>query len=88
MIRWWKNLALKKLGQTLSEREKLAGNRESAAEMLRETAMKVFGVSTGWRKQDKETQWWNEEVKERIQMMRLVKKKWDNQGDEERKQEY
>ncbi|KAK3545332.1 hypothetical protein QTP70_004055 [Hemibagrus guttatus] len=50
---------------------------ETTAEVIRETGRKVLGVSSGRRKEDKETWWWNEEVQDSIQRKRLAKKKWD-----------
>ena len=35
---------------------------EMVAEVLRETAQKVLGLSTGSKKEGKETWWWNKEV--------------------------
>ncbi|XP_063598709.1 craniofacial development protein 2-like [Penaeus indicus] len=66
-IRWWK------LGEEepstkvrLGVRQKvdwgLDGTWEDVANVLRETAREVFGVSTGRKKVDKETWWWNDEV--------------------------
>ncbi|KAK3528390.1 hypothetical protein QTP86_034256, partial [Hemibagrus guttatus] len=49
---------------------------------------KVLGVSSGRRKEDKETRWWNEEVQDSIQRKRLAKKKWDMDRTEENGQEY
>ncbi|KAK3574132.1 hypothetical protein QTP86_003419 [Hemibagrus guttatus] len=49
---------------------------------------KVLGVSSGRRKEDKETWWWNEEVQDSIQRKRLAKKKWDMDRTEENRQEY
>ncbi|KAK2921796.1 hypothetical protein Q8A73_001281 [Channa argus] len=49
---------------------------------------RVLGVSSGKRKADKETWWWNEEVQECIQRKRLAKKKWDTERTEESRQEY
>ncbi|KAK3554289.1 hypothetical protein QTP70_020155 [Hemibagrus guttatus] len=49
---------------------------------------KVLGVSSGRKKEDKETWWWNEEVQDSIQRMRLAKKKWDMDRTEENRQEY
>ncbi|KAK3514944.1 hypothetical protein QTP86_020859, partial [Hemibagrus guttatus] len=46
------------------------------------------GVSSGRRKEDKETWWWNEEVQNSIQRKRLGKKKWDMDRTEENRQEY
>ncbi|KAK3540863.1 hypothetical protein QTP86_002436 [Hemibagrus guttatus] len=67
------------------------GNRddwETTAEVIRETGRKVLGVSSGRRKEDKETWWWNEEVQDSIQRKRLSKKKWDMDRTEENRQEY
>ncbi|KAK3506481.1 hypothetical protein QTP70_001796, partial [Hemibagrus guttatus] len=44
---------------------------ETTAEVIRETGRKVLGVSSGRRKEDKETWWWNEEVQDSIQRKRL-----------------
>ncbi|KAK3515926.1 hypothetical protein QTP86_020334, partial [Hemibagrus guttatus] len=48
----------------------------------------VLGVSSGRRKEDKETWWWNEEVQDSVQRKRLAKKKWDMDRTEENRQEY
>ncbi|KAK3548847.1 hypothetical protein QTP70_021038, partial [Hemibagrus guttatus] len=61
---------------------------ETTAEVIRETGRKVLGVSSGRRKEDKETWWWNEEVQDSIQRKRLAKKKWDMRRTEENRQEY
>ncbi|KAK3529362.1 hypothetical protein QTP70_029477, partial [Hemibagrus guttatus] len=61
---------------------------ETTAEVIRETGRKVLGVSSGRRKEDKETWWWNEEVQDSIQRKRLAKKKWDMDRSEENRQEY
>ncbi|KAK3545256.1 hypothetical protein QTP70_002579, partial [Hemibagrus guttatus] len=61
---------------------------ETTAEVIRETGRKVLGVSSGRRKEDKETWWWNEEVQDSIQRKRLAKKKWDMDRTEENRQEY
>ncbi|KAK3532877.1 hypothetical protein QTP70_001380 [Hemibagrus guttatus] len=50
--------------------------------------MDMVGVSSGRRKEDKETWWWNEEVQDSIQRKRLAKKKWDMDRTEENRQEY
>ncbi|KAK3552417.1 hypothetical protein QTP86_011648 [Hemibagrus guttatus] len=60
---------------------------KSGAEVIRETGRKVLGVSSGRRKEDKETWWWNEEVQDSIQRKRLAKKKWDMDRTEENRQE-
>ncbi|KAK3544375.1 hypothetical protein QTP86_010150 [Hemibagrus guttatus] len=61
---------------------------ETTAEVIRETGRKVLGVSSGRRKEDKETWWWNEEVQDSIQRKRLAKKKRDMDRTEENRQEY
>ncbi|KAK3541918.1 hypothetical protein QTP86_008096 [Hemibagrus guttatus] len=61
---------------------------ETTAEVIRETGRKVLGVSSGRRKEDKETWWWNEEVQDSIQRKRLAKKKWDMDRTEENRQEF
>ncbi|KAK3520147.1 hypothetical protein QTP70_016254 [Hemibagrus guttatus] len=61
---------------------------ETTAEVIRETGRKVLGVSSGRRKEDKETWWWNEEVQDSIQRKRLAKKKWDMDRTEENRQEH
>ncbi|KAK3566156.1 hypothetical protein QTP86_028452, partial [Hemibagrus guttatus] len=63
-------------------------NKEECSEVIRETGRKVLGVSSGRRKEDKETWWWNEEVQDSIQRKRLAKKKWDMDRTEENRQEY
>ncbi|KAK3516211.1 hypothetical protein QTP70_006361 [Hemibagrus guttatus] len=61
---------------------------ETTVEVIRETGRKVLGVSSGRRKEDKETWWWNEEVQDSIQRKRLAKKKWGMDRTEENRQEY
>ncbi|KAK3507162.1 hypothetical protein QTP70_009295 [Hemibagrus guttatus] len=63
---------------------------ETTTEVIRETGRKVLGVSSGRRKEDKETwgTWGNEEVQDSIQRKRLAKKKWDMDRTEENRQEY
>lgn len=43
------------------------------------SAKKVFGVSSGQSKEDKETWLWNEGVQESVQRKRLTENKWDRQ---------
>ncbi|KAK3539722.1 hypothetical protein QTP70_012263 [Hemibagrus guttatus] len=93
--KWWK---LKKeecceefrqmLRQALGGQVVLPDDWETTAEVIRETGRKVLGMSSGRRKEDKETWWWNEEVQDSIQRKRLVKKKWDMDRTEENRQEY
>ena len=51
------------------------------AEMLRETAETVLGVTFGKRKEYRETWWWNEEVQKSIKEKK-AKKAWDKLRDE------
>ncbi|KAK3514203.1 hypothetical protein QTP70_009458 [Hemibagrus guttatus] len=75
-------------GQALGGQVVLPDDWETTAEVIRETGRKVLGVSSGRRKEDKETWWWNEEVQDSIQRKRLAKKKWDMDRTEENRQEY
>ena len=60
----------------------------TVADVVRKTARKVLGVSSGQKKEDRDTWWWNEEVQECIRGKRLAKKNWDNQRNEENRQEH
>ncbi|KAK3548096.1 hypothetical protein QTP70_004523 [Hemibagrus guttatus] len=87
----WKgtiNAERQKLRQALGGQVVLPDDWETTAEVIRETGRKVLGVSSGRRKEDKETWWWNEEVQDSIQRKRLAKKKWDMDKTEENRQEY
>ncbi|KAI5625322.1 hypothetical protein C0J50_15181 [Silurus asotus] len=94
-IRWWK-LKEEECSVRFREevRERLSGVKEvlddwaTTAGVMREAARKVLGVTSGNRKEDKETWWWNEEVQESIRRKRLAKQKWDRQSDEKSRQEY
>ncbi|KAK3542740.1 hypothetical protein QTP70_000077 [Hemibagrus guttatus] len=77
-----------KLRQALGGQVVLPDDWETTAEVIRETGRNVLGVSSGRRKEDKETWWWNEEVQDSIQRKRLAKKKWDMDRTEENRQEY
>ncbi|KAK3572394.1 hypothetical protein QTP86_032615, partial [Hemibagrus guttatus] len=77
-----------KLRQALGGQVVLPDDWETTAEVIRETGRKVLGVSSGRRKEDKETWWWNEEVQDSVQRKRLAKKKWDMDRTEENRQEY
>ncbi|KAK3525223.1 hypothetical protein QTP86_023307 [Hemibagrus guttatus] len=79
--------AQQKLRQALGGQVVLPDDWETTAEVIRETGRKVLGVSSGRRKEDKETWWWNEEVQDSIQRKRLAKKKWDMDRTEENRQE-
>ena len=94
-IKWWK---LKKedcceefreeIRRALGGEEELPDDWTTTANIVRDTARKVLGVSSKQWKEDKETWWWDEEVQESIRKKRLAKKRWDIQRDEESKQEY
>ncbi|KAK3506240.1 hypothetical protein QTP70_017789 [Hemibagrus guttatus] len=93
--KWWKlkkeeccEEFRQKLRQALVGQVVLPDDWETTAEVIRETGRKVLGVSSGRRKEDKETWWWNEEVQDSIQRKRLAKKKWDMDRTEENRQEY
>ncbi|KAK3506217.1 hypothetical protein QTP70_002096 [Hemibagrus guttatus] len=93
--KWWKlkkeeccEEFRQKLRQALGGKVVLPDDWETTAEVIRETGRKVLGVSSGRRKEDKETWWWNEEVQDSIQRNRLAKKKWDMDRTEENRQEY
>ncbi|KAK3556228.1 hypothetical protein QTP70_006930 [Hemibagrus guttatus] len=93
--KWWKlkneeccEEFREKLRQALGGQVALPDDWETTAEVIRETGRKVLGVSSGRRKEDKETWWWNEEVQDSIQRKRLAKKKWDMDRTEENRQEY
>ncbi|KAK3510598.1 hypothetical protein QTP70_011788 [Hemibagrus guttatus] len=76
-----------KLRQALGGQVVLPDDWETTAEVIRETGRKVLGVSSGRRKEDKETWWWNEEVQDSVQRKRLAKK-WDMDRTEGNRQEY
>ena len=68
--------------------EELPDDWTITANVVRETARKVLGMSSKQRKEDNETCWWDEEVQESIRNNRLANKRWDIQRDEESIQEY
>ncbi|KAK3537093.1 hypothetical protein QTP70_002104 [Hemibagrus guttatus] len=93
--KWWKlkkeeccEEFRQKLRQALGGQVLLPDDWETTAEVIRETGRKVLRVSSGKRKEDKETWWWNEEFQDSIQRKRLAKKKWDMDRTEENGQEY
>ncbi|KAK3525472.1 hypothetical protein QTP86_032018 [Hemibagrus guttatus] len=93
--KWWKLKKAEcceefrqKLRQALGGQVVLPDDWETTAEVIRETGREVLGVSSGRRKEDKETWWWNEEVQDSIQRKRLAKKKWNMDRTEENRQEY
>ncbi|KAK3526558.1 hypothetical protein QTP70_030697 [Hemibagrus guttatus] len=77
--KWWKlkkeecfEEFRQKLRQALGGQVVLPDDWETTAEVIRKTGRKVLGVSSGRRKEDKETWWWNEEVQDSIQRKRLA----------------
>ena len=94
-IRWWKlrksecSVKFKdEVIQALGGGEELSDDWEAAAEVVRETARKVLGVTSGQRKEDKETWWWNEDVQESVRSKNLAKRNWHRQRDLESRLEY
>ncbi|KAK3564084.1 hypothetical protein QTP86_007516 [Hemibagrus guttatus] len=85
-LRWFGHVQRRET--ILSGKVVLPDDSETTAEVIRETGRKVLGVSSGRRKEDKETWWWNEEVQDSIQRKRLAKNKWDMDRTEENRQEY
>ena len=51
--------------------------------MIRERGGEVSGVSSGQRKNDKETWWWTDKVQESSQRKSLAREKWDCERKEE-----
>lgn len=74
--------------QALCGGEELPNNWVITVEVVRETARKVLGMTSGQRKEDKEAWWWNEEVQESIRRKKLANNNWDSQRDEESCQKY
>ncbi|KAK3517402.1 hypothetical protein QTP70_008930 [Hemibagrus guttatus] len=82
--KWWKlkkeeccEEFRQKLRQALGGQVVLPDDWKTTAEVIRESGRKVLDLSSGRRKEDKETWWWNEEVQDSVQRKRLAKKKWD-----------
>ncbi|KAK3510026.1 hypothetical protein QTP70_026005 [Hemibagrus guttatus] len=81
--KWWKlkkeeccEEFRQKLRQALGGQIVLPDDWETTAEVIRETGRKVLGMSSGRRKEDKETWWWNEEVQDSIQRKRLNRQEY------------
>ena len=94
-IRWWKlkqdicqDEFREEVRQMLGERVRLPEEWEGTAELLRVAGKKVLGVSSGKRKVDKETWWWNNKVQEIIKQKREAKKGWDLKRDEDSRRVY
>ena len=100
-IRWWKlnetscqKAFRQEVTRILGGKDRLPDEWGKTAEMLRQTAETVLGVTFGKRKGDRETWWWSEEVQESIKEKKETKKAWDKirnentQKDIQRKEEY
>ena len=94
-IKWWKLKTedcceefREEIRRALGGKEELRDDWTTTANVVRDTAIKVLGVSSKQRKEDKETWWWDEEVQESIRMKRLAKKRLVIERGEESKQEY
>ncbi|KAG2455670.1 CFDP2 protein, partial [Polypterus senegalus] len=80
-IKWWKKEDCKvefreKVRQALDSCDELPDSWETTADVVRVTARRVLGVTSGQRKEEKETWWWNGEVQKSTQKKRIAKKKW------------
>ncbi|MDJ0933710.1 MAG: endonuclease/exonuclease/phosphatase family protein [Breoghania sp.] len=94
-IRWWrlkeKDCQVKfrnEVTQALGGVEEGVNGWTSTATVLKETARRVLGVTSGQRKPDKETWWWNKEVQEGIKEKRVAMKSWQCQGDQVSREAY
>ncbi|KAI5628038.1 hypothetical protein C0J50_8276 [Silurus asotus] len=84
----WKKMKVEDCSVRFREevRQGFGGGKEvlddwkTSAEVIRRTARKVLGVTSGTRKEDKETWRRNEEVQESIRRKRLAKQNWDRQS--------
>ena len=92
-IRWWKlgedgvrEDFKRRIGQTLGQ--SLPENWKTTATAVKEIAKSVLGVSSGNRKVDKETWWWNPEVQICIRNKKEAKKEWDRRQDDISKMAY
>ena len=70
-IKWWKlrkeewcENFRREVRAVLGHVEELPDDWETTATVIRETGRKVLGMSSGQRREDKETWWWNSEVQE------------------------
>ena len=94
-IKWWKLTKEEwcadfrtEVRAVLGHVEELPDDWETTATVIRETGRKVLSMSSGQRKEDKETWWWNSEIEESVQRKRLAKKRWDSERTEENRMEY
>jgi len=92
-IRWWKLKEedvkedfKRRVGQTLSQ--DLPEDWKTTTTAIKEIAKSVLGVSSGRRKVDKETWWWNPEVQMCVLNKKQAKKEWDRRQDDRSKVAY
>ncbi|KAK3543950.1 hypothetical protein QTP70_031858, partial [Hemibagrus guttatus] len=69
--KWWK------LKKALGGQVVLPDDWETTTKVIRETGRKVLGVSSGRKKEDKETWWWNEEVQAQMEVSKAKQKAYD-----------
>ena len=95
-IKWWRlkeeNLKIQFREKVLSERRLLENVQEwweANSTVIVRAGQEVFGMTTGRRPPgDKETWWWNDEVKDAIRAKKEAKKKWDASGRQEERDIY
>ena len=94
-IKWWKLSKeewcedfRKEVRAVFGHVEEFPDDWETTATGIREVGRKVLGMSSGPRKGNKVTWWWNSEVQESVQRKRLAKKRWDSERTEENRLEY
>ena len=93
-IKWWRLSEDKCFSAFQGEARKALRKVEETstwqdiADTIREIGRNVCGVSSGKRKCDKETWWWNPEVQLSVKEKRTAKKNWDMLRDDESKQKY
>ncbi|KAI5629253.1 hypothetical protein C0J50_8152, partial [Silurus asotus] len=93
-IRWWKlkeeDCSMRfrdEVRQGLGTGEEVLDDWATTAEVMKDTARKGLGVTSGNIKEDRET-WWKEEVQESIRRKMLTKQDSDQQRNEKSRQEY
>ena len=95
-IKWWRlkeeNLKIQFREKVLSERRLLENVQEWWEEnstVIVRAGQEVLGMTTGRRPPgDKETWWWNDEVKDAIRAKKEAKKKWEASGRQEEREIY
>ena len=95
-IKWWRlkeeNLKIQFREKVLSERRLLENVQdwwEANSTVIVRAGQEVLGMTTGRRPPgDKETWWWNDEVKDAIRAKKEAKKKWDASGRQEERDIY